>query len=164
MRFALAGSPASYRASLNLVAACCAVLLSVHFLFFVHVFSIDDPRRNTKKKKKECPRNSRKTRKNRIFSVSSVDTLSFSSSYYYPPFSCFLCTFSVRSLCPEGAAYSSPGLRRQPLPWVRECQAPNPNGVASGNADTSRQRRNPFRVVPRVRQTQGSGWRRNPGL
>ncbi|VFN03003.1 MAG: hypothetical protein BECKG1743E_GA0114224_105681 [Candidatus Kentron sp. G] len=36
--------------------------------------------------------------------------------YYHPSFSCFLCTFSVRSLCPEGAAYHSPGLRRQPLP------------------------------------------------
>ncbi|VFM96680.1 MAG: hypothetical protein BECKG1743F_GA0114225_101856 [Candidatus Kentron sp. G] len=29
-----------------------------------------------------------------------------------------MATFSVRSLCPEGATYHSPGLRRQPLPWV----------------------------------------------
>nr|VFK21189.1 MAG: hypothetical protein BECKFM1743B_GA0114221_107653 [Candidatus Kentron sp. FM] len=38
MRFALAGSPASYRASLNLVAVFRAILLSVDFLFFLYAF------------------------------------------------------------------------------------------------------------------------------
>ncbi|VFN05661.1 MAG: hypothetical protein BECKG1743D_GA0114223_107512, partial [Candidatus Kentron sp. G] len=51
-----------------------------------------------------------------MFSVSSVDTLS--SSYYYPSISCFLCTFSVRSLCPEGAAYSSPGVTARVISGV----------------------------------------------
>ncbi|VFM97326.1 MAG: hypothetical protein BECKG1743E_GA0114224_101261, partial [Candidatus Kentron sp. G] len=48
--------------------------------------------------------------------------------------------------------------------WVVESPTVQPQRGCVRECRCIKELRNPFRVVPRVLPTQGSGWRRNPGL